>query len=77
VGVEVVAPGGPPSVIGSRPPAADAVGRLFEETRRRGLLIGKGGAAGNVLRVTPPLNITAAEIDQGLEILEASFAAIG
>ena len=76
LGVEIVSPNGAPSVIGSRPPAADTVARLFEETRRRGLLIGKGGFFGNVLRITPALNITTAEIYQGLAILEQSFAAV-
>ncbi len=77
IGVEIVAPDGAPSAIGSRPPAADTVARLFEETRRRGLLIGKGGFFGNVFRITPALNVKPAEIDQGLDILEKSFAAVG
>jgi 4-aminobutyrate aminotransferase-like enzyme len=85
VGVEIVEPaaakpvaGGASSVTWRTPaaPSAPIVGRLFEETRRRGLLIGKGGFYGNVLRVTPPLNITAAEMDRGLEILREAFAAL-
>ncbi|MCZ6596666.1 MAG: aspartate aminotransferase family protein [Planctomycetota bacterium] len=55
-------------------PAAAA--RLMEETKERGLLIGKGGLEGNVLRIAPPLTIEAAEIDEALEILGASFAAM-
>lgn len=78
VGVEVVDPSGALAPgAGARPPSAAIVGRLFEETRRRGLLIGKGGLFGNVLRISPALNVRPAEIDQGLEILAASFAAVG
>jgi 4-aminobutyrate aminotransferase-like enzyme len=56
-------------------PDAAAVGRLFEQTRERGMLIGKGGLYGNVIRLTPPLIVTADEIDQGLEILDQALAA--
>ncbi|MFN0150354.1 MAG: aspartate aminotransferase family protein [bacterium] len=76
VGVEIVSPTGAPSAIGARPPSAPHVGRLFEETRRRGLLIGKGGFYGNVLRITPALNITSEEIDRGLAILGDAFATL-
>ena len=41
--------------------------RLFEETKKRGLLIGKGGLYGNVFRIAPPLNVTADEIDKACE----------
>ena len=45
---------------------------LLEATRRRGLLIGKGGLYGNVLRIAPPLSITETEAAEGLDILEAA-----
>lgn len=57
-------------------PGPDLVNRLFEETRRRGLLVGKGGLYGNVLRVTPMLTVEAAEIDYALEVLGQSLAAV-
>ncbi len=60
----------------TKEPAADAAMRLMEETKARGLLIGKGGLYGNVLRVGPPLNITADQIDGGIELLSQSFAAL-
>jgi len=56
-------------------PAPQAVNRLFEETRRRGLLIGKGGTYGNFIRLTPPLNIHPSDAETALEILEASMQA--
>jgi 4-aminobutyrate aminotransferase-like enzyme len=61
---------------GDRTPAPDATGRLLEATRERGLLIGKGGLHGNVLRIAPPLTVTAAEIDEALEKFDGGFAAL-
>ena len=58
-----------------RTPDAASTSRLFEETRRRGLLIGRGGLYGNVVRIAPALNVTRAELDEGLKALEESFAA--
>jgi 4-aminobutyrate aminotransferase len=54
---------------GSRTPAPAQAARAQEEARRGGLLIGKGGLYGNVLRIAPPLILTEAEADEGLEIL--------
>ena len=59
-----------------RTPNAKATLRLFEETKKRGLLIGKGGLYGNTVRIAPALTITASEIDEGLNILRESFAAM-
>ena len=42
-----------------------------------GLLLGKGGAYGNVIRITPMLNATASEIDEGIEAIAAAIKAIG
>jgi 4-aminobutyrate aminotransferase-like enzyme len=62
---------------GDRTPAPAAVARIFEETKQRGLLLGKGGLFGNVLRVAPPLIVDDAQIDAALGILGESFAALG
>jgi alanine-glyoxylate transaminase / (R)-3-amino-2-methylpropionate-pyruvate transaminase len=58
-----------------RTPDAASTSRLFEETKKRGLLIGRGGLWGNVVRIAPALNATKTEIVEGLKILEDSFAA--
>ena len=42
---------------------------MLEETRARGLLIGKGGLFGNTLRMAPPLTLTEPEAREGLAIL--------
>jgi len=70
IGVELVEPGG-------KVPSARAAAQVMEEARQGGLLIGKGGLFGNVLRIAPPLTVSAAEADEGLEILTAALAAAG
>ncbi|MCL4138449.1 UNVERIFIED_CONTAM: hypothetical protein GTU68_009927 [Idotea baltica] len=57
-----------------RTPNTDATGKLFESCKDRGLLVGKGGLNGNVLRIAPALNVTPAEIDEALRILGESLA---
>ena len=59
-----------------RTPNPKAQARLLEETKKRGLLIGKGGLHGNVCRISPALNVTADEIQEAVGILEESFAAM-
>lgn len=58
-----------------RTPNSFATNRLFEETKRRGLLIGRGGLWGNTIRIAPALNVTKSDIDEGLKALEESLAA--
>ena len=57
-------------------PAPDLVAELFERTKEEGLLIGKGGLYGNVLRITPPLTIEKGEIDHAMDVLDRSFEKI-
>ena len=61
---------------GSVEPSAARAGRLLEECKARGLLIGKGGLYGNVLRIAPPLTVTEAEIDTAAGIIADAVAAI-
>ena len=60
----------------SKEPAPKAVAQLFEETRARGLLIGKGGLYGNVIRIAPPLTAQPEHVDEALEILDHALAAV-
>lgn len=50
-------------------PSQALAARMLEETRARGLLIGKGGLRGNSLRMAPPLTLSEAEAKEGLSIL--------
>ena len=61
---------------GDRTPNPAATKALFEETKKRGLLIGKGGLWGNTVRIAPALNIGEDEIREGLKLLGESFAAM-
>lgn len=67
VGVELVRPG-------TTTPSPPAAATVLEETKRLGLLVGKGGLYGNALRIAPPLTVTAEEVDEALAILEAALA---
>ena len=57
-------------------PAADIAGALKTEAARRGLLLLTCGSYGNVVRVMVPLTIPDEHLDEGLDIFEASLAAI-
>jgi 4-aminobutyrate aminotransferase len=68
IGVELIKPG-------TTTPHVAAAARMLEETKKRGLLIGKGGLHGNVLRLGPPMTLTAEEAQEGLDILVDALAA--
>ena len=50
---------------------------FLDAARDRGLLLGRGGTYGNVVRITPMLNIGTQEIEEALSIIEASLDALG
>jgi 4-aminobutyrate aminotransferase-like enzyme len=60
----------------SKTPAPGAVLKVFEETKKRGVLIGKGGLFGNVIRLGPPLIATKSDIDELVNALDAAFATV-
>ena len=60
---------------GSVEPDVARAGAVLEGCRERGLLVGKGGLYGNVIRITPMLNVTAAEIDEGAAAIVGALAA--
>ena len=62
---------------GDRTPDPQTTNRVFEEARRRGLLIGKGGMYGNAFRIAPALNVTEGDVREALGILGEAFAAAG
>jgi alanine-glyoxylate transaminase/(R)-3-amino-2-methylpropionate-pyruvate transaminase len=58
---------------GTKEPAKEACMRVFEACRELGLLIGKGGLHGNVLRIKPPMCLTEADAHFMLDVLDAAF----
>ena len=61
---------------GTNEPDADAAARLLEAARSRGVLIGKGGLYGNVLRIAPPMTVTPDEIDEAGETIAAALGSL-
>lgn len=60
----------------TKEPAPEAVLKVFEETKRRGVLIGKGGLYGNVIRTGMMLNSTKDNVDELIAALDKGFAAV-
>jgi 4-aminobutyrate aminotransferase-like enzyme len=60
----------------TKKPAAKETNAILEECRKAGLLVGKGGLYGNVIRMSPPLNITKADVDEAYKMLDKAFAAV-
>jgi 4-aminobutyrate aminotransferase-like enzyme len=58
-------------------PDAESTKRLMELTKNHGLLLGKGGTYGNVVRVSPALNVNKDQIDHALKVLDQSFSHLG
>ncbi len=66
IGLELVRPG-------TRDPDPGAATRVLEAARARGVLVGKGGLHGNVLRIAPPMTITSEEAEEALEALDGAL----
>src|SRR5580692_261671 len=58
----------------TRVPATAAMAQLMEATRANRIMVGKGGLYGNVLRISPPLNIGKTDVDEFARLLDASLA---
>ena len=70
VGVELVKDGE------SKEPGSEEAGRVMERAKQEGLLVGKGGLYGNVLRLSPPLTLTEDEAARAIETLDVAFGEI-
>ena len=60
----------------TKEPAPELTTQLLERTRENGLLIGKGGLYGNVVRLSPMLNISKADVDEAIGLLDRSFSEV-
>jgi len=56
-----------------RSPDPALTAAVMQKAKDNGLLIGKGGLYGNVLRMAPPMTLTEDETNEGLEILRRTF----
>ena len=57
-------------------PAVNEILKLFENTKKRRLLIGKGGLYGNVVRIAPPMIADNSVVDEAVKILDQAFGEI-
>jgi 4-aminobutyrate aminotransferase len=69
IGIELVEPG-------TLKPCPKAAGQVLEGTRARGLLIGRGGLYGNVLRISPPLSVSHQQAEEALAVLADVLEAV-
>jgi alanine-glyoxylate transaminase/(R)-3-amino-2-methylpropionate-pyruvate transaminase len=60
----------------SKEPAKAETLDVLEQAREMGVLFGKGGIDGNVLRIKPPMCITADDADFAVEVLHQSLTAV-
>ena len=58
----------------SKTPATAETLRLMEAARGHGILIGRGGLDGNVIRMSPPLNINRSDVDEFVRAFDASLS---
>lgn len=58
----------------TKEPAKAECAQIMENCREMGLLVGKGGLSGSVIRFAPPMCITEADADFMLEVFDAAFA---
>ena len=61
----------------TRAPATAQTLDVLEAAREMGLLLGKGGLEGNVLRIKPPMCITADDADFALDVLDRALTRVG
>ena len=57
-------------------PATAATAQMLEAARENRIMIGKGGLYGNCIRLSPPMNISRADVDEFILRLDASFAKV-
>jgi len=60
----------------TKEPATAEFAEIFEDCKNHGLLLGKGGLKGNVMRVKPPMCISSEDVDFAIEVLDQAIAKI-
>lgn len=60
----------------SKAPATAATLQMMEAARENRIMIGRGGMFGSVIRLSPPMNISRADVDEFITRLDASFTKV-
>jgi alanine-glyoxylate transaminase/(R)-3-amino-2-methylpropionate-pyruvate transaminase len=60
----------------SKEPANTEAADVLERAKERGLLLGKGGLFGNVLRIKPPMCLTKDDADYLVDCLDEVLTAV-
>ncbi len=66
IGIELVA-----DKATRKPLQPEKMATVFEEIKDCGILVGKGGLHGNVLRIKPPMCVNEANVDLAMEVFES------
>lgn len=61
----------------TKAPATNATLQMMEAARENRIMIGRGGLYGNCIRLSPPMNIGRADVDEFIARLDASFEKVG
>src|SRR5207245_1358183 len=54
----------------TKAPATNATAQMLEAARENRIMVGRGGLYGNVLRLSPPMNITRSDVDEFVQRLD-------
>lgn len=60
----------------TKEPAVEETLQAMEAARENRLLVGRGGLYGNVLRISPPMNIGRSDVDEFAGLLDASLSRV-
>jgi 4-aminobutyrate aminotransferase-like enzyme len=60
----------------TKAPATAETSGLLEKARDEGLILGKGGLHGNVIRISPPLNVTRGDVDDACAAIDRALRAV-
>jgi 4-aminobutyrate aminotransferase len=60
----------------TKAPASAETNQILEAAREAKILLGKGGLYGNVLRISPPMNISKSDVDNFAKALDGAFARV-
>jgi alanine-glyoxylate transaminase/(R)-3-amino-2-methylpropionate-pyruvate transaminase len=60
----------------TKEPAKSQTLDILEAGREMGLLIGKGGLDGNILRIKPPMCLSEADVEFSIDVLDQAFTAV-